>query len=296
MGSVRDLELIDTPAAEPLVLVESPSAVPARRIGPLVAAGFVWAVVLGNAALIVWLWIHGGNLNVHTTGDLLTSIARITGLLGAYLALLQVILLARLPWLERVVGFDRLSVWHRWNGHACLDLILAHVVFSVYGYALLDKISLPAEVSTMLGGGVYPGMITATVGTALLVFVVVSSIVIVRRRLSYEAWYVVHLSAYAGIALGWFHQIPTGNELVLDRLAADYWRGLYAATIVLLVVFRFGMPIVNALRFRLRVAEVVAEGPGVVSVRIVGRGLERLKAQAGQFFLWRFLTGSRWLM
>ncbi len=56
---------------------------------------------------------------MHSTGELLTSIARITGLLGAYLALIQVLLLARLPLLERLVGFDRLTVWHRWNGHAC---------------------------------------------------------------------------------------------------------------------------------------------------------------------------------
>jgi hypothetical protein len=98
-----------------------------------------------------------------------------------------VLLLARLPWLERLVGFDRLSVWHRWNGHATLDLVLAHVVLSVWGYSLMDKVSLPKEVSTMLGGGIYPGMITATVGTFLLVAAVVSSVVIVKRRLRYEA-------------------------------------------------------------------------------------------------------------
>ena len=40
---------------------------------------------------------------------MLTSVARITGLLGAYLALIQVILLARLAALERLVGFDRLD-------------------------------------------------------------------------------------------------------------------------------------------------------------------------------------------
>ena len=102
------------------------------RRGLGVAAG-LWTVVLGNAAAIVWLWIHGGNLTVHTTGDLLTSLARLTGLLSAYLALLQVLLLARLPWLERLVGLDRLSVWHRWNGHACIDLVIAHVVFTVWG-------------------------------------------------------------------------------------------------------------------------------------------------------------------
>ena len=253
-----------------------------------------WAVVVGNAAAIVWLWVHGGNLSVAKTGDLLTSAARLTGLLGAYSALLQVLLLARIPWLERSTGLDRLTVWHRWNGHACLYLVLAHVVLSVYGYALLDKISLPAEISTMLGGGVYPGMIMATIGTALLVAVAWSSIVIVRRRLRYEAWYAVHLSAYAAIALGWFHQIPTGNELVLDRIAADYWRALYVATLALLVVWRVLVPLASAFRYRLRVLDVLDEGAGVVSLRIGGRRLDRMKARPGQFFIWRFLSRGRW--
>ena len=255
----------------------------------------LWLVVTGNAAAIVWLWLHGGGVGkVNTTGDLLTSLGRITGLLGAYLALIQVLLLARLPWLERLVGLDRLSIWHRWNGHATLDLILAHVVLIVWGYALMDRLPLGKEISAMLGGGIYPGMITATVGTGLLVAVVASSVVIAKRRLRYETWYLVHLSAYAAIALGWFHQIPTGNELVPDRVAADYWRALYAATIVLLVGFRVLVPLANALRFRLRVTEVVPEGPGVVSIRITGRRLDRLGARAGQFFLWRFLSPGRW--
>jgi predicted ferric reductase len=261
----------------------------ARRAAGL---AFVWAVVLGNAAAIFWLWAHGGNLSNKTTGEALTSVARITGLLSAYLALIQVVLLARLPVLERLVGFDRLTVWHRWNGHATIDLVVAHVFFSVWGYALMDKFSIGKEISTMLGGGIYPGMITATVGTGLLLAVVATSYVIVRRRLRYEWWYAVHLLAYAGIALAWFHQIPTGNELVLDTTAADYWRALYVATLALIVGFRVVVPLVNAFRFRLRVAEVVDEGPDVVSIRITGRNLGRLKAQPGQFFQWRFL--NRW--
>jgi predicted ferric reductase len=278
---------LETPRASPLTR--------SRGVRRLATASLLWAFVLGNAAAIVWLWVHGGNVtDVHSSGELLTSLARITGLLAAYAALLQILLLARLPWVERLVGFDRLTVWHRWNGHACLELVLAHVVLSIWGYALMDKISLPAEISTMLGGGIYPGMITATVGTALLIAVVVSSIVVVRRRLRYEAWYAVHLMAYAAVALAWFHQIPTGNELVLDQVAADYWRGLYLATLALLLGYRLVGPIVNALRYRLRVAEVIAEAPGVVSLLVTGNGLDRLDARAGQFFLWRFLSRGRW--
>ncbi|HEY2541659.1 MAG TPA: ferredoxin reductase family protein, partial [Gaiellaceae bacterium] len=166
------------------------------------------------------------------------------------------------------------------------------VFFSVWGYALMDKYSIGKEISTMIWGGIYPGMIVATIGTGLLLAVVATSYVIVRRRLRYEWWYAVHLLAYAGIALAWFHQIPTGNELVLDTVAADYWRALYVATLAILVGFRIVPPIVNAFRYRMRVVEVVREGPGVVSIRIAGRRLDRLHAQPGQFFQWRFL--NRW--
>src|SRR5205823_7376167 len=174
----------------------------AWRVGG-VARQRIWKLILvaavaGNAAAIVWLWVHGGNLELRTAGDWLTSFARLTGLLSAYLALIQVLLLARIPALERLVGLDRLTVWHRWNGHACIDLVIAHVLLSIWGYAALDKLGFFGELSTMLGGGIYPGMITATVGTALLVAVVLTSVMIVKRRLRYEWWYAVHLLAYAG--------------------------------------------------------------------------------------------------
>ena len=281
MVSMAALDHIEPVTAVPL---------PSRRT---LALGLVWLVLLANAGAIAWLWAHGANLTFMNPGDWQTSVARITGLLGAYLALIQVVLLARIPLLERAVGFDRLSVWHRWNGHATVDLIVAHVFFSFWGYSLMDRYSFGREIRTMIGGGIYPGMVTATVGTVFLCAVAWSSIVIARRRLRYEWWYAVHLLAYAGIALGWFHQIPTGNELVLDKVAAGYWRGLYLATLAFLVVFRLLVPVAAALTYRLRVAEVVEEGPGVVSLRIEGRRLDRLKAQPGQFFLWRFLTPER---
>lgn len=62
----------------------------------------------------------------------------------------------------------------------------------------------------------------------------------------------------------------------------------------LLLSFRVVRPAVFAWRHRLRVEEVVREGPDVVSVYISGRHLDRLAARGGQFMIWRFLTAGRW--
>jgi predicted ferric reductase len=68
-------------------------------------------------------------------------------LFGAYLLLLQVLLLARLPFMEWVAGFDRLTRWHRLNGKLCLALILAHVAAIVAGYAVCGTASTPPTAS-----------------------------------------------------------------------------------------------------------------------------------------------------
>jgi predicted ferric reductase len=137
-------------------------------------------------------------------------------------------------------------------------------------------------------------MIAATVGTALMIVVVLSSLIIARRRLPYEAWYAVHLTAYAGIALAWVHQIPTGNELAANAAASTYWTALYVVTAALLVAFRLALPLWHLAWYGLRVDRVTEEAPGVISLHLTGRHLAGLQARAGHFFLWRFLSRGRW--
>jgi predicted ferric reductase/uncharacterized protein with FMN-binding domain len=279
-----------------------PVAGTGRRAGRLPVAGSsggirstgaqqaaVASILAANVVVIVWLWLYdGGATGVHNAAGLFTSIGRITGLLGAYFLLIQILLLARIRPVERLIGFDRLTVWHRYNGLLCFYLIVAHVVFIVLGYGLTDQVSIVNEVSTMLG--TYPYMHLALISFALLVVVIVTSLVIVRRRLRYESWYLVHLTAYLAVLLGWYHQLPTGNEFVLNAAAATYWSVLYLATLGLLILFRLALPIAYGFRHQMRVAEVEKERPNVVSLRMTGRHLDRMGAQAGQFFLWRFMT------
>ncbi len=208
------------------------------------------------------------------------------------------LLLARLPFVERAVGFDRLTNWHRWNGFAVLWLVLAHVVFSVWGFAREDfpPTSWTNEYWLMMTNGFYPGIIIATIGTVLVIAVAVTSLAIARRKLNYEVWYAIHFTAYAGIALAWYHEIPVGNELTpnVQVIPADIWRATYAATLALLLWYRLVWPIIQNARYRMKITEVVEEAPGIWSVRIGGRGLERYGARAGQFFFWRFLAKGFW--
>jgi predicted ferric reductase len=269
-----------------------------RRPGPqesrdLARAGALALIVGGNGVAIVWMWLHGGGISgVHGRAEAFTSLGRITGLLGVYLALLQVLMLSRLAPLERLVGFDRLTVWHRVNGKLCISLIVAHALLITAGYSLAARLTFGHEFSRLLGS--YPEMITATIGTGIMVLVVLSSITIARRRLRYESWYFVHFTVYAGIALGYLHQLPTGNEFAVHPVQADYWISLYAATLAVLLGYRVVRPLRNARRHKLQVSSVTVEGPGVTTIEVSGRDLDALGAQAGQFMLWRFLTKGRW--
>ena len=287
--SSTDLQVSDSAAA-------LQRAAPAGAYWPLslrAGAWLFWALLVGNGAFIVWMWLHGGGISgVHGRPEAFTSLGRITGLLGVYLALVQVLMLSRLRPLERFVGFDRLTGWHRVNGKVCVSLIVAHAVLITVGYALAERISVPSEFSRLLSS--YPGMVTATIGTVLMVAVVISSLVIVRRRMGYESWHFVHLLIYAGIALGYLHQIPTGNEFAAHPAQADYWISLYAVTLALLLIYRVALPIRDFFRYELTVKSVAGAGPGVTSVEVGGRGLDRLRAVAGQFMMWRFLTPGRW--
>ena len=244
------------------------------------------ALALTNAVVVVALWGPAGVRDIHDTASLLTGLGRVTGLLGAYLVLVQLLLLARIPWL----GFDlRL---HRWNGFACLALLLVHAVLVTAGYTLGDGISLWDEISRLISG--YPGVITAVAGLVALIAVTVTSLAIARRRLRYETWYFVHLYAYLGVALAFSHQLATGSSFVGRPAAQAYWYALYAITLGALVVFRVLLPVSRSTWHRLRVTQVVEESPGVVSLEIGGRRLERLRARTGHFFTWRFLTRSHW--
>ncbi len=200
--------------------------------------------------------------------------------------------MSRSPWLDQLFGMHRLTAWHRWIGFATVWLLLGHGIMTTLGYALADRLSAPVELWNMLT--TYPYVLMATAGMAMLLAVGVTSVRLARRRLAYETWFGIHLYAYLAIALATAHQVVVGTDFAHDPVARVYWLALYAMVAALLITFRIGSPLALSLRHRLRVAHVVQEAPGVVSIYLVGRKLDRLAVRAGQYFIWRFLTPDGW--
>ena len=71
----------------------------------------VVALLVGNGVLIVAMWVrHGGLEQLGTPGGILTGLGQLTALLGTYLALIQLVLMGRSPWLDEAFGMDRLAL------------------------------------------------------------------------------------------------------------------------------------------------------------------------------------------
>lgn len=269
-----------------------PLPVPLPRVWGITPRDIV-ALLVGNGVLIALMWVrHGGLGLLSAPGGLFTAVGELTALLGTYLALIQLVLMGRSPWLDEAFGMDRLAWAHRWLGFATIWLIGAHGVLTTVGYAQGDGQTVVAEAVSLLT--TFPYVLWATVGFGLFVLVGVTSLRAARRRLGYETWFYLHLYAYLAIALAFLHQLYTGVDFMHDQLAAAYWTTLYVLTAILVFTFRFGQPLLTTLRHRPRVAGVVDEAPGVVSVYVEGRDLDRLAVRSGQYFVVRFLTRDRW--
>ncbi|GAA1125046.1 ferric reductase-like transmembrane domain-containing protein [Kribbella jejuensis] len=258
----------------------------AVRLGALAA---LWLSLL----LVTYWWVAGGGvqeLGGWATG--LTSLGRLTGLVAAVLLLAQVVLMARVPLLEAAFGQDQLARIHRITGFTSFNLMLAHLVTITWGYAAGELRRTPATLWDLTVD--YPGMLLAVGGTLALCLSVLTSIRAARRRLRYESWHLLHLYAYLGVGIALPHQLWTGQEFLASTGRTVFWWTVWALAVVTVLVYRIAVPVWQNARHRLHVTAVVPEANGVVSVYVGGQRLDRLRAEAGQFFAWRFLDRPGW--
>ncbi|MDQ2740054.1 MAG: ferredoxin reductase family protein [Actinomycetota bacterium] len=248
-------------------------------------------LTIASLVVVVVLWLQAGNIrDFGVLGGAATALARLAGLLSSDLLLIQVLLMARIPWVERVWGQDELTRRHRLLGFTSFWMMCLHIIGIIVGYAQAAHEDLLVQGWNLLVD--YPGMLLAGAGTVAILAVVVTSIRHARRRIRYSSWHLIHLYAYLGVGLALPHQVWTGADFIGNAWARAYWWALYAAVAASVLGFRVALPLARSWRHRLTVTKVVQEGPGVVSVYLGGRHLDQLGVRAGQFFLWRFVDGT----
>ncbi|CAM5390778.1 Ferric reductase OS=Streptomyces alboniger OX=132473 GN=CP975_11140 PE=4 SV=1 [Streptomyces alboniger] len=270
-----------------MTTVQSPPAPPTAIRPRVVARTGLYAVLVANLATVTFFFTQAG-----FASNTLIVLGRLAGLYGALLMAFQLLLVARLPWLDRRIGMDRLTSWHRWTGFGILWTLLTHAVFITFGYAessSLDPVNQIVDLAETV-----EGVLRAVVAFGIILVVGAVSARYARRRLAYETWHFIHLYTYVAVVLAFTHQVAVGTTFTASDAATAYWYGVWSVALGSVALGRLVLPLWRNWRHQLRVTAVVPETDNVVSVYMTGRDLDRMPARAGQFFLWRFMTRDRW--
>lgn len=256
----------------------------ARLFGVLAAIGLFVSV-----ALVVPVTTMS---ELAAPGGALIAVGRFSAMAGTYLMLVTLLLIARIPPIERALGQDKLVKLHRRLGPWVIALVTTHVVAVTLGYAQQVKTGALHEIGVLIT--TFPGMLLAAAGFGLLLMAGLTSYSYARRKMRYETWWAVHLYTYLAVALSFVHQLWTGAPFLGHPAARAWWVGVWALTAGTVLAYRWVVPLEVSLRHRLTVHAVKEEAPGVVSVVMRGRHLDRLPVAGGQFLHWRFLRRGMW--
>ena len=265
--------------------------------GRVSLAGISWAAWVAGIGMGITIAMQVSTLHMHdinTFYGAVLSLSRLAALVGTYLSVIGIFLIARIPVVEKSIGHDQLVIWHRNLGPWSLYLIGAHFFLVVVGYAGQDQMSLAREIWRMLND--FAWMWWALAGFVLMVQAGITSYKKARAKYSYETWWMLHVLTYGAVASAFMHQIQNGQMFIEHPLNRAYWIGLYVLMAFSVVWCRILMPVARSLRHDLRVESIVEESPDVYSVIMKGRNLAKLGAEGGQFFEWRFLSKGHFLV
>jgi predicted ferric reductase len=274
------------------IVLSRPTKPPDHHRQPFTWADPLGLIGIGLVVAVVGLWlVNQGLASLYSGLDrAVGSLGLLTGLLASILMILQVLMLARIPLVERAWGHDLLARRHKWTGYASFWFMTAHVLAYMIERSLRSGLTTQAMWLLFINDS---WMLWATVGTVMIVLVVGTSIRWARRKLRYESWHLLHPYAYLGMAFALPHQIFDGADF--HSLASQtFWWGSYALALAVTLAYRVALPIGRSIYHQLLVTGVNRESADVVSVLMTGRHLDRLSTKSGQFFVWRFLGGHGW--
>jgi len=254
-----------------------------------VIEALAWATVL---AVTVMFLVDGGLKGITDLPSALNALSRLTALVATDLLLIHMLLIARIPWIDKFYGHDRATHAHKKLGKPVLYLVIAHFSASVASFSITAGLNPIEELINLFIN--VPDMWSAIIGAFLMIAVVVTSLNFARRRMSYEAWYIVHVMSYIAVLAAVPHQFSSGSDIHGKPVQTIFWVSLYFFVLFNLVWYRVLAPMIRGWKLGLRVAAVHPESSDSVSIYLEGKNVAKLGGQAGQFYMLRVMTPTAW--
>jgi predicted ferric reductase len=191
--------------------------------------GLLTAIVIGALATVALSLVGVPPGPVRLDAGL---VAHVAGLLAGYAAPVMVILMSRVPRLERRVGSDVLARWHGRGGRLFVVLMLVHAAAAVQAWASTRGQNVVVALISVLG---LPWLGAATVATGLFLAIAAISVGAARRAVSFETWQAVHLLTYIAIVLAFLHELA-GPNLAGHPALQVVWTLLHAYALALVLL------------------------------------------------------------
>ena len=254
-----------------------------------VIEAIAWASVV---AVVVFFLIDGGLKGVTDVPTALNAVSRLTALVGTDLLLIHMLLVARVPWIDKFYGHDKATLAHKKLGKPVLYFIVAHFLASLIQFAITNGQNVIATLVWFITD--VPDMLTAVAALTLMILVVVTSLNFARRKMSYEAWFIVHLMSYAAVLLAVPHIFTTGSDIAGKPASTIFWVTVYLFVAGNIIWYRVTKPLIRIFANSMKIDNVVRESSDTTSLYLRGKNIEKLGGAAGQFYFLRVLTPKRW--
>ncbi len=237
-------------------------------------------------------WWAGSNAMFGLPGERLIAVGRLLGLIAAWCIILEIMLMSRVPFMERYFDLQDTVDLHRLNGYGILLGIAGHTAFLVLGYA--STIHNGWWIQFIQFNTSYGDVLWATIGTIILFIASGLSVYIMRTKMRYEVWYATHLTVYLAILLTFLHQIKIGGDFIGHFWFAAYWYALYILAFVLWAWYRVLRPFALLAKHQFKVVAIDKTAKNTYSVTLSGNNIKQFDFESGQYATWRFLSSSLW--
>lgn len=218
--------------------------------------------------------------------DLITiyDFARLAAILGLPYILLQPVLAARLPWLDRIIPLDKLMHWHRTTGIIGLCFLLTHASLLLVHYT---QFGLDVVINFIT-----PGWKWETLGSASLAILILTVLLALLRkalRLPYHWWKRLHVIVYGAVFGGALHALRLGSDLATNPGLRWYMISLMVMSGLAIIFRRIAVPLLAWSKpFQVKLTRDLV--PDVRQFVLESKRGNKINHRPGQFAFIKFKT------